>query len=122
MRTPIITALATIAITTGAAAQERYFEHAGPLLSTYRCYHAAVASGNTSAADALLRRGDYEAIRRGLSIEERGQVKGYARRMAEEDVRTFGTAAGAFSNLGCHTAAAAPIVPEDHHLRTVPPR
>lgn len=122
MRTAIITAIAALTITTTAAAQERYLENSTGLLNAYRCYHAAVASGNRTDADALLRKGDYEALRRGLTVEERGQVKGYSRRMAEEDARTFGGAAGAFSSLGCHTTATAPIVPEDHHLRTVPAR
>lgn len=123
MRTAVITAIAALTITTAtAAAQERYLENSAGLLNAYRCYHAAVASGNVVDADALLRRGDYEALRRGLTVEERGQVKGYSRRMAEEDARTFGGAAGAFSSLGCHTTATAPIVPEDHHLRTLPAR
>lgn len=113
---------AALLASTSVAAQERYITHTSGIMTAYRCYHLAVASG-APEAQALLRLGDYEAMaRRGLSATDAAELKGYMRRQSELDVRDFGSPAGAFKTLGCRTIAQSRIVRENPNQRIPPPQ
>lgn len=116
-----VIAAAVLASTTAAADVTYYITNSSRLTTVYRCFHLATAAGNPREAEALLRLGDYEGMRRGLSGAIIAEIKGYSRRWSEEDIKTHGNPTAAYNALGCSATARTPIVTENPNQR-VPPQ
>lgn len=112
---------ALLASTSALAQETHYVSNTGRITMTYRCFHLATAAGNPREAEALLRLGDYEGMRRGLSGAIIAEIKGYSRRWSEEDIKTHGNPTAAYNALGCSATARTPIVTENPNQR-VPPQ